>query len=276
MPDDWWDDRTRRERAELIDTTVPNMARTANYLDGGRDNFEADRRAVRALMAVAPIMATMVPAARAFHHRVVRHLVAEVGLRQFVDIGAGLATSGRTHEIAQSIDPRCRIVYVDDDPMVLTHIRALTTTTPEGAIDYVDGHVGDPGPIMGGARATLDFRRPVAVLLLSSSTLGFIADTAQATAAVSAILAAVPSGSYIALYHQATDLHPELHIANRRWNQVSSQQVTLRSKDEVAGFVAGLELVPPGLVPVCDWHPAPDDPRFDEVVPIHGVVARKP
>jgi S-adenosyl methyltransferase len=275
MPDDWWNDATRRKRAELIDTTVPTLARTVDYLSGGRDNFEADRKAVRALMAVAPIIATLVPAARAFHHRVVRYLVTEAGMRQFIDIGAGLATSGRTHELVQSIDPRCRIVYVDDDPMVLTHLRALANSTPEGAIDYMDGHVADPSPIVAGARATLDFTRPMAVLLLSSSTLGFVADTAEAAAAVSALMAAVPSGSYIALYHQAADLHPELHLANRRWNQTSSQPITLRSKDEVADFVAGLELVPPGLVPICDWHPEPGDPQFDEVIPLHGVVARK-
>jgi S-adenosyl methyltransferase len=276
MPDDWWNDGTRRQRAELIDTTTPSVARIADYLGGGRDNFEADRKAVRGMIGVAPIVATLVPSARAFHHRVVRYLVAEAGIRQFLDFGAGLATSGRTNELAQAIDPKCSIVYADDDPMVLTHLRALSKSTPEGAIDFVDGHLREPGTIVAGARATLDFGEPVAVLLLSSSTLGVIADIKKAAAAVSTLVAAVPSGSYVALYHQASDLHPELHLANRRWNQASSQPVTLRSKDEVASFVADLELVPPGLVPICDWHPAPDDPRFGEVVPIYGVVARKP
>ena len=275
MSDDWQNDRTRRERAELIDATAPNVARIADFLQGGRDNFEADRKAVRAMIAIAPITATLVPAARAFHRRMVRYLAAEAGIRQFVDIGAGLATSGCTHELVQSIDPTCRIVYVDDDPMALTHLRALSKSTPEGGIDYLEGHLADPGTIMAGARATLDFTRPIAVLLLSSSTLGLIIDTRSAAAAVSALIAAVPSGSYIALYHQAVDLHPELHIANRRWNQLSSKPATLRSKDEVASFLAGLELIPPGLVPVCDWHPAPDDPHFDEVVPLYGVVGRK-
>ncbi len=276
MMDDWREDTTRRARAELIDTAVPDAARAADYLNGGRDNFEADRRAVRAMTAVAPVVAAIVPAVRAFHRRVVRYLVTEAGVRQLIDVGPGLAQSGRTHEVAQSADPRCRIVYASSDPMVLAHSRALTRSTRAGVIDCVDAHIRDPAAIMAGARRTLDFGQPVAVLLLSTSTLSFVADTAAAAAQVSALVSAIPPGSYIALYHQASDLYPAMREAARRWNQVSPQLVTHRSRDEVASFVAGLELVPPGLVPVCDWRPAPGDPRFDDVVPVYTVAARKP
>jgi len=273
---DWRRNSARRTRADLIDSAVPNTARAADYLGGGRDNFEADRKAVRAMLAVAPVVSAVVPALRAYHHRVVRYLVAEAGVRQFLDIGPGPATLGRTHEQAQSMDPGCRVVYVSSDPMVLTHTRALTKSTPEGAVDYLEAHVRNPGVIMAGARQMLDFSEPLAILMMSSSSLASIADTALAAAAASALIAAVPSGSYVGLYHQANDLHPKFPAANRRWNQLSSQQVTLRSKDEVASLVAGLELVAPGLVPICDWQPAQDDPTFDEMIPVYGVLGRKP
>ena len=273
---DWQAGSARRVRPGLIDTTVANPARAADYLGGGRDNFEADRVAARMMMAVAPVVRIIVPAARAFHRRVVSYLVAEAGVRQFLDVGAGLATSGRTHEVAQSLDPSCRVVYVADDPMVLTHTRALTRSALEGTVGYLDARIGDPSAIVAGAGATLDFGEPVAVMLLSTSTLAFIADTEAAAAAVSALAAAVRSGSYVCLYHQASDLDPALPVGIRRWNQLSAQPITLRSRVEVARLVAGLDLVPPGLVPITQWRPQPDDPRYDQVIPVHGVLARKP
>jgi hypothetical protein len=266
----------RRVSSGLIDTTAANPARTADYLGGGRDNFEADRTAARVMMAVAPVVRIIVPAARAFHRRVVSYLVAGAGVRQFLDVGAGLATAGRTHEIAQSIDPRCRVVYVDDDPMVLTHTRALARSAPEGAVGYADAQISNPGAIVAGAGTTLDFGEPVAIMLLSTSSLAFIADTAAAAAVVSALAAAVPSGSYVSLYHQASDLDPALPAGIRRWNQLSPQPITLRNRAEVARLVAGLVPVPPGLVPITEWRPEPDDPRYDQVVPVHGILARKP
>ncbi len=276
MTDDWRDDATRRARAGLIDTTVPSAVRAADYLDGGHDNFDADRRAVRAMIAVAPVIAMVVPALRAFHHRVVRYLVVEAGVRQFLDIGAGLATQGLTHHVAQSLDPTCRIVYVSSDPMVLTHTRALAKSTPSGTVDFVDAHIRDLDAIVAAARATLDLRQPVAVMLLSTSVLALIRDTRVAAAAVSALVARLVPGSYVAIYHQASDMNPMVRAANRRWNRLSSQEIVLRSRGEVASLVAGLELVPPGLVPVCEWRPAPGDPSFDDVIPLYGVVGRKP
>jgi hypothetical protein len=273
---DWREDTTRRKRAELIDSAVPSVARAADYLDGGRDNFDADRQAVRLMISVAPVIAMVVPALRAFHHRVVRYLVTEAGVTQFLDVGAGLPASGLTHEVAQSLDPGCRVVYVSSDPMVLAHARAMAKSTPSGIVRYVDAQFRDPGAIGASAGGTLDLRRPVAVMLLSTSMLARIADTKVAAAAVSALLAGMPSGSYVALYHQASDMDPDVRAANRRWNQMSSQQITLRSQDEVASLVSGLELVPPGLVHACEWRPAPDDPTFDSVIPLYGLVARKP
>ncbi len=273
MTDDWQRDETRRERAARIDTTVPNFARVGDYLRGGRNNFEADRKAAHALIAAAPVLGTIGPATRAFHQRVVRYLAGQAGIGQFLDIGAGLAITGNTHEIAQEIDPRCRVVYVDSDPMVLSHARALMRSAPPGATSFIDADARDPGAILAGAGQALDFGQPVAVMLMS--TLAFVEDAAAVAGLVSALARAVPSGSHLALYHLASDLDPAVPLAARRLAQWPSLRVTPRSRDEIAGLVAALEPLPPGLVPICDWRPAPGDPELDAVVPYYGVVARK-
>src|ERR1700678_1312348 len=164
MADDWGEDATRRAKAALISTEAPNAARVIDFLYGGQNNFEADRKAARALAAAAPVVAAVAPAIRAFQQRVLRFLVAEAGVRQFLDIGFGLPLVGNTHEVAQSVAPECRIVYVDDDPMVLSHARALLRSAPGGAVGYVDADVHDPGEIVAGAQETLDFSQPVAVM----------------------------------------------------------------------------------------------------------------
>jgi hypothetical protein len=274
VTDDWQQDETRREKSARIDASVPNFARVGDYLRGGRSNFRADRKAAQALIAAAPVLATIGPAVGAFHKRVVRYLTIEAGISQFIDIGAGLAVSGNTHEIAQSIDSRCRVVYVDNDPMVLSHARALMKSAPAGATSFIDADVCDPGAIVAGAEETLDFGEPVAVMLMA--TLAFVEDTALVASVVSILASAVPSGSHIALYQVASDLDPAIPLAAQRVSQWPSLHITPRSRAEVASVVAGLDLVPPGLVPICDWRPAPDDPRFGDVVPYYGVVARKP
>lgn len=268
------DEATRRVRAALIDTTLPNPARVGDYLYGGRNNFEADRKVARAMIAVAPVVGAIATATRAFHHRAVRYLVAEAGVRQFLNIGTGLVAAGNTHEVAQSIDPGCRIVYMDSDPVVLTHARALMRSTPEGAIGYLDACARDPREIVAGASATLDFGQPVAFMLLA--TLAFIPDFAAASALVGTLAGAAQAGSHLVVYHQASDLDPAFELAARRWNQESSKPVALRSRAEVAGLLAGLDVIPPGLVPICDWRPAPADPCFDQVVPFYAALARKP
>ena len=272
--DDWRQDATRRAKVALIDTSAPNMARVGDYLYGGPNNFEADRKAARTLIAAAPATGTIAPAARAFRHRVVRYLAGEARVTQFIDIGPGLAAAGNTHEVAQAIAPEGRVVYVDNDPVVLAHARALMTSTACGAIGFVDADIHTPDAIVADARTTLDLGRPVAVMLLS--TLAAVSDNATAAALVSSLAAAVPSGSYIALCHVANDLDPAMLLAAREWNKMSGQRVTLRSRTEIARLVAGLEPVSPGLVPISEWRPAAADPRFEDMVPVHGVVARKP
>jgi hypothetical protein len=276
MPDDWGeDDATRREKAALITTTVPNAARVADYLYGGQNNFEADRRAARALASTAPVIVDIAPAVRGFQQRVLRFLVVGAGIRQFLDIGTGLPLVGSTHEVTQALAPECRIAYVDNDPMVLSHARALMKSAAGGAVGYVDADVRDPARVLADARDTLDLTQPVAVLLLF--TLAYVGDGAEAASVVSSLMEAVPSGSHVAIYHLASDLDPALEEAARQWNKLMpAQPITLRSRREVGAFTSGLDLVPPGLVHVTDWRPTPADPVFDRPVPVYGVVARKP
>src|SRR5580700_3210525 len=275
MADEWGeDDATRRAKAALITTTVPNAARVADYLYGGQNNFEADRRAARALAATAPVIADIAPAVRGFQQRVLRFLVAAAGVTQFLDIGTSLPLVASTHEVAQSLVPESRIAYVDNDPMVLSHARALMKSAPGGAVGYVDAEVRDPAAILAGAQETLDLARPVAILLLF--TLAFVWDATEAAAVVAALMAAVPSGSHLAIYHLASDLDPAMEEAARQWNKLMpAQPITLRTRQEIAALTAGLDPVPPGLVPVTEWRPTPADSSFDRPVPVYGVVARK-
>jgi O-methyltransferase involved in polyketide biosynthesis len=276
MADDWEeDDATRRAKAALISTEVPNAARVTDYLYGGQNNFEADRRAARTLAATAPVIADIAPAVRAFQQRVLRFLVTGAGIRQFLDIGTGLPLVGSTHEVAQSLVPECRVAYVDNDPMVLSHARALLKSAPGGAVGYVDADVRDSGAIVAGAQATLDLSQPVAVMLLF--TLAYVQEDAEAAAVVSSLAAAVPSGSYVAVYHLASDVDPALEEAARQWNKLlPAQPITLRSRPEIARLTAGLDPVPPGLVPVTEWRPDPSDPGFEHPIPVHGTVVRVP
>jgi hypothetical protein len=275
MPDDWGEDETRRAKAALISTDVPNAARVADFMYGGQNNFEADRRAARALVNTAPVVADIAPAARAFQQRVLRFLVAEAGIRQFLDIGTGLPLVGSTHEVTQSLAPECRIVYVDNDPMVLAHARALLKSAPGGAVGYVDADVRDPAAIIAGARETLDLSQPVAVLLLF--TLAYVGDDAEAARVVAALMDALRPDSYLALYHLAGDIDPEMAEAAGQWNtMMPTQPITLRSRAQVAEIAAGLDPVLPGLTPATAWRPAHGDPHFAAAVPLYGLVARKP
>ena len=274
MADRWLLNSTRRTRAALIDSTVPNWARVGDALMGGRDNFEVDRKAVRMLAATAPFVSAIPAAARAFRQRAVRYLVTEAGIRQFLDVGTRLAMSGNTHEVAQSLAPDCRIVYASSDPVVLSHARALAMSANGGAVAALDGDAHYPRTILAGAAETLDFDRPVAILLMA--TLVFVLDDALAAEIMRSLTGAVSAGSHVALYHQASDLDPEVLVGAQRWNAMSDRQITLRSRAEIAGLLAGLDPVPPGLVPVTEWRPEPADPQFPHAVPVYGAVARKP
>jgi O-methyltransferase involved in polyketide biosynthesis len=257
-----------------IDASVANVARAWNYMVGGKDNFEADREAARQLISVAPVIRIAAPASRAFLRRAVHYLAAEGGIRQFLDIGTGLPTAGNTHEVAQSVAPQCRVVYVDNDPVVLVHARALLTSVPEGATSYVDADARDPGVIIAEARATLDFGQPVAVIMVD--LLNFIEDDAAVASIMAQFIAAVPSGSYFAIMHPASDLDPALPEAEKRWNQLAPQHVRLRSRADLTDLLAGLELVEPGLVTVPEWRPDQGEPVPSEPIPLYAVVARKP
>ncbi|MCW2893987.1 MAG: hypothetical protein QOG28_4569 [Trebonia sp.] len=293
MSDEGDHEAPRRAKPSLIDVTVPNAARAADFLYGGRDNFAADRKAVRAVAASVPAVERIPAEARAFRHRVIRYLVAEAGINQLLDIGTGLVPPGATHELAQSIDPESRIVYTESDPMVRLHAQALIRPASSGSVSCVDGDIADVDAIVG-ALPTLDLSRPVAVLLLS--TLAHVPTTIAAARAVSALMAAVPSGSYAVIYHLANDMDPAMPAAARHWNKTTPTPLTLRSRTDVLSLVSGLELVPPGVVPVAEWRPdlaataGQDDSGTQadsgaqaasgttpvQPVPIHGVVARKP
>jgi hypothetical protein len=257
-----------------IDPSLANVARAWNFMVGGKDNFEADRAAARQLMEVAPVIRVAAPASRAFLGRAVRFLAGPAGVRQFLDVGTGLPTAGNTHEVAQEVAPDCRVVYVDNDPVVLSHARALLTSSPQGVTSYIDADARDPGAILAQAAGTLDFAAPVAVIMMD--LLNFIEDDAAAAASVAALVGAVAPGSYLAIMHPASDLHPALLDAERLWNQVAAQRVRLRSREQVAGYLDGLELVEPGLVTVPEWRPGPGEPVPAELIPLYAVVARKP
>jgi hypothetical protein len=275
MAEDWMQDATRRAKAALISTTEPNAARVADFLYGGQSNFEADRKAARTLAAAAPVIVDIAPAVRAFQRRALTYLVAEAGVTQFLDVGFGLPLVGATHDVAQSLAPESRIAYVDNDPMVLSHARALLKSAPGGAVGYIDADVRDPGAIIAGAQQILDFSRPVAVMLLF--TLAYVQDTAQAAMVVSLLMSSVPPGSYFAMYHLASDLDPALEEAARQWNKMMPlQPITLRSRAEVASLMTGLEPLRPGLVPINEWRPAPEDPHLEHTIPIYAAVAARP
>jgi hypothetical protein len=237
-----------------LDVSVAHIARMQNYWRGGKDNFAADREAARHAMAAYPDLVHSVRANREFLARSVRYLVAEAGVRQFLDLGTGLPSAGGVHEIAQGIAPECRVVYADNDPVVLIHARALLTGSPPGALDYVDADVRDTGRLLEQAAATLDFTEPVAVLLVS--VLHLIDDHDDPHAIVAALMDAMTAGSYLVLTHVAADIEPEaMAEMARRVNQRVAQAATPRDYAAVSRFFGGLELVQPGVVRVPEWLP---------------------
>ena len=241
-----------------IDTTVPHSARIWNYWLGGKDNFPVDRQAGEQTIAVLPEIVDIARASRQFLVRVVRYLAVEARIRQFLDVGAGLPTVNNTHEVAQLAAPESRVVYVDNDPLVLAHARALLTSSPEGATDYIEADARDVDAILERASATLDLSKPTAVTMLG--ILPFIGDDDAARQIVRQLMAAVPPGSYLAITHSTSEVSGERVIeAVRQWNQVAPTPYTLRSPEQVAGFFEGLDLVEPGLVPCPRWRPDPDD-----------------
>ena len=257
-----------------IDTSVAHPARVYDYWLGGKDNFTADREAGDRVLAATPGLRERVRANRAFLVRAVRYLAAEAGIRQFLDIGTGIPSANNTHEVAQQTAPNSRIVYVDNDPIVLTHARALLAGGPMGSIQYIDGDVRDVASITRAAARTLDSTQPTALLLLG--ILHLIQDAEGPHEIVARLMDALPSGSYLAISHPASDIHPGQAEAQRRYNERVSTPQTLRTRAEASRFFEGLDLVPPGLVYVHTWRPGPDDIVPPDGVSAYGGVARKP
>ena len=257
-----------------IDTRVAHSARVHDYWLGGKDNFAADRAAGDAVLAAYPGIIASVRAGRAFLARVVRFLAAETGIRQFLDIGTGIPAADNTHEVAQAAAPGARVVYVDYDPVVLLHARALLRSSPGGAVDYIDADLRNPDAILAGAARALDFSRPVAVMLIAIMHL--IGDQDDPYGIVKTLMAAVPSGSYLALSQVASDIESEqMADAASRYNHLAHETQRHRSHAEVARFFDGLELAAPGLVPVHQWRPG-SETGVTQRSAMWGGVARKP
>jgi hypothetical protein len=238
-----------------FDTSVAHIARVYDYWLGGKDNYAADRKAGDAALEAYPYIAAGVRANRAFLARVVRYLAGEAGIRQFLDIGTGIPTANNAHEVAQAIAPGSRVVYVDNDPIVLAHARALLTSGPEGATAYLDADFSDTDTILAGARQTLDFSQPVAIMLIA--ILHLIDDEAAPYRSVARLIDVVPPGSYLAISHLSSDIAASAARteAHDRLRQLMHERQTLRSHDEVASFFTGLEMIEPGLVPIPQWRP---------------------
>jgi hypothetical protein len=262
-----------------FDVTVAHPARVYNYLLGGKDNFAADRAAAEQMIAGGAKVLTGVRANRAFLGRAVRFLAGEAGIRQFLDIGTGLPSADNTHEVAQAVAPSSRIVYVDNDPIVLSHANALLKSAPSGACQYIQADLRDPRSILDEAAKTLDFGQPVAVMILM--TLQYVADADDPQQIVRTLVDAVPSGSYLAISDVAMDLAADANVtasADKLNEHLRTTRQTIRSLEQIAGFFSGLKMVEPGLVQLPQWRPDPGDadPAQDVALSAYCGIGRKP
>jgi hypothetical protein len=240
----------------MFDTGVAHIARVYDYWLGGKDNFAADRRLAEQFMAADPAVIAGVRSNRAFLGRAVHYLAAEAGIRQFLDIGTGIPTSDNTHEVAQRAAPAARVVYVDNDPIVLLHARALLTSDPQGATAYIEADARDTGLILEEAAATVDLTQPVALMLVG--ILHCIPDEDDPRGMVTSLMGALPAGSYLVISHPASDIHAEAMAEGvTLMNRSMAGQITFRPRAEVLRFFDGLELLEPGLVSTTQWRPGP-------------------
>ena len=242
-----------------IDSSIPHSARIWNYWLGGKDNYAIDRATGDRYCEIFPGIVDIARAARTFHTRAVRHLAEDHQIRQFLDIGTGLPTADNTHEVAQRVAPECRIVYVDNDPLVLAHANALLTSTPPGVTDYIEADVRDPETILNAAAETLDLTQPVALMLMG--IMGHINDDTLAYSVVAELMSRLPSGSFLVL-RDATNTDTTFSEAQQLYNQTGAIPYRLRSPQQVAGFFDDLELIEPGIVTPLEWRPdeIPADP----------------
>ena len=258
-----------------IDATVPNSARIWNYWLGGKDNYPVDREVGDEYRAIYPEIVQVARASRQFLARAVLYLAGEAQVHQFLDIGTGLPSFNNTHDVAQRVAPGTRVVYVDNDPVVLAHARALLTST-KAVTAYVDADLHDPDEILAAAGRTLDFTRPIGLMMLG--ILGHIGDDDEARSIVKRLLDALPSGSYLTICDGTNDLFEAGVEAQRLYNESGAVPYRLRSAQQIADFFEGLELVEPGVVSCPRWRPDPVaigrdlPPEMDQV----AGVGRKP
>ncbi len=265
-----------RERLPDIDASVSHSARIWNYFMGGKDNYPVDREVGDQIFSALPSIVDLARAQRGFLIRAVRYLAGEVGIRQFLDIGTGLPTANNTHEVAQATTPECRIVYVDNDPLVLVHARALLTSSPEGVTDYIDANISDPDTILREAARTLDFTQPITLMLMG--IMEHVMDTDEAYAIVNRLLDALPAGSHLVLCDPTADIDGEAMIEHMRlWNESGgTPPLTLRSRQELARFFDRLELLEPGVVSPTLWRPNHTEIGIPAEVAQFCGVGRKP
>src|ERR1700722_3083377 len=257
-----------------INSKVPHPARVYDYWLGGKDNFEADRRAAADAIEIFPKTVESARACRSYLSRVVRYLTAEAGIRQFLDLGSGLPSVQNVHEVAQSIAPESRVVYVDNDPVVLLHARTLLDSSPEGATGYVQADLRHPELVLPRAAEVLDFSEPVAVMLLA--VLHFVSDADDPARLIATLMDALPSGSYLAIGHHTADIYPELTEFARYLSELNPDfAATLRDREQVTRLFEGLELVEPGVVQISKWRPGSEGTARMPAA-LWGGVARKP
>jgi hypothetical protein len=263
---------TGQSELPTLDTNVPQTARIWNYLLGGKDNYAPDRAVGDQIINAMPELAENARLSRAYLARAVRYLAGEAKIRQFLDIGTGLPTADNTHDVAQSVAPDARVVYVDNDPLVLVHARALLTSSTEGVTAYIEADLRDPDTILREAARTLDLSQPVALMLMG--ILGHIETDAEVQSIIDRLMAELAPGSYLAMY-DGSDTGEAVIEAARIWNISANPKYYLRSPERIAGFFEGLELVEPGVVSVTRWNPDPgseDVPVVDQ----YCAMGRKP
>nr|WP_234347494.1 SAM-dependent methyltransferase [Streptomyces specialis] len=258
---------------DRIDTSVPHSARFWNYLLGGKDNYEPDRQVGEYIKEHMPGLVDVARTSRHFLARAIRHLVLEEGIRQFLDIGTGLPTADNTHQVAQRAAADCRIVYVDNDPLVLAHARALLTSTPEGATAYIDADVRDPDAILDAAAATLDFDKPVALVLMG--IMGHIEDFEVAKSLIRRLLAPLAPGSFL-VHYDGTNTTEQMVAAEEEYTASGAVPYYVRSPEQIEAAFEGLELVEPGVVRLPDWRPEFEAFNGPAHVDAFGGVGRKP
>jgi hypothetical protein len=254
-----------------LNTSVPHSARVWNYWLGGRDNFAVDRAVGDQVRQVFPEIIDAARCTRAFLRRAVTFLAGEAGVHQFLDLGTGLPTADNTHEVAQRVAPQARVVYIDNDPLVLAHARPLLTSTSDGVTEYLHLDLRDPGAVIGAARRILDFSQPIALTMLG--VMGHVEDPAEARAIVGELVAGLPSGSYLAM-SDGTATSDRVIESHRQYNESGAVPYHLREVADFQAFFTGLEVVEPGIVPLPRWRPDPSTAIAD--VDGYCGVGRKP